>query len=104
MPKHHSAQFKQDVIQYSLNHPEQTLVQTSVQFGLGHSTLAKWLSTYKLASGTNARSTLTADQQRIRQLEREVARHHYLGRLASSSVCWFRGNQSHLLTHADCAL
>jgi transposase-like protein len=40
MPKHHSAQFKQDVIQYSLNQPEQTLVQTSVQFGLGHSTLS----------------------------------------------------------------
>jgi transposase len=72
MSKHHSAQFKQDVIQYSLNHPEQTLVQTSVQFGLGHSTLAKWLSTYKLAYGTQARSALTADQQRIRQLEREL--------------------------------
>jgi transposase len=73
MPKHHSAQFKQNVVQYSLNHPEQTLVQTSVQFGLGHSTLAKWLSTFKLANGTQARSTLSADLQRIRQLECEVA-------------------------------
>jgi transposase len=94
MPKHHSAQFKQEVIQYSLNHPEQTLVQTSVQFGLGHSTLAKWLSTYKLANGTNARSTLTADQQRIRQLEREVAHLREVNDIIKKAHVYFVSNPS----------
>ena len=96
MPKHHSAQFKQDVIQYSLNHPKQTLVQTSVQFGLGHSTLAKWLSTYKLVNGTstNTSSTLTADQQRIRQLEREVAHLREVNDIIKKAHVYFVSNPS----------
>jgi transposase-like protein len=41
MPARHSPQFKEQVIQYSLSHPEQTVTQTSKQFGLGNSTLDK---------------------------------------------------------------
>lgn len=73
MPVRHSPQFKEQVIQFSLSHPEQSIVQTSKQFGIGNSTLDKWLREHRLANGGKARNDLSADQQRIRQLEREVA-------------------------------
>ncbi len=73
MPVRHSPQFKEQVIQFSLAHPEQSIVQTSKQFGIGNSTLDKWLREHRLANGGKARNDLTLDQQRIRQLEREVA-------------------------------
>ncbi len=73
MPVRHSPQFKEQVIQFSLAHPEQSMVQTSKQFGIGNSTLDKWLREHRLANGGKARNDLSLDQQRIRQLEREVA-------------------------------
>jgi transposase-like protein len=69
----HSPQFKEQVIQFSLSHPDQTQLHTAKQFGIGYSTLDKWLREHRLAHGGKARNDLSADQQRIRQLEREVA-------------------------------
>ncbi len=69
----HSPQFKDQVIQFSLAHPEQTLVHTAKQFGIGNSTLDKWLREHRLTNGGKARNDLSADQQRIRQLERDMA-------------------------------
>ncbi len=94
MPHHHSSQFKEQVIQYSLAHPEQTIAQTSQQFGLGHSTLDKWLRAHKQANGHSAKSALSADQQRIRQLEREVAHLREVNDIIKKAHVYFVNNPS----------
>jgi transposase-like protein len=61
----YSPQFKDQVIQFSLAHPEQTLLHTAKQFGIGNSTLDKWLRGHRLTNGGKVRNGLSADQQRI---------------------------------------
>jgi transposase len=69
-----SAQRKLECIQYALNHPEIGVRQLALDFGVGHSTLHKWLQDAKeSASELRAPRQLTAEQQRIKQLEKEVA-------------------------------
>jgi transposase len=94
MPTRHSPQFKEQVIQYSLSHPEQTVAQTSKQFGLGNSTLDKWLRDHRQANGGNARKDLSADQQRIRQLERELAHLREVNEIIKKAHVYFVNNPS----------
>jgi transposase len=94
MPVRHSPQFKEQVIQFSLAHPDQSMVQTSKQFGIGNSTLDKWLRQYRLANGGNTRNVPSVDQQRIGQLEREVAHLREVNDIIKKAHVYFVGNPS----------
>jgi transposase len=94
MPVRHSPQFKDQVIQFSLAHPEQTLLHTAKQFGIGNSTLDKWLREHRLTNGCKARNDLSADQQRIRQLEREVAHLKEVNDIRKKAHVYFVSNPS----------
>jgi transposase len=94
MPARHSPQFKEQVIQYSLSHPEQTVTQTSKQFGLGNSTLDKWLREHRQANGGKGGNALSAEQQRIRQLERELAHLREVNDIIKKAHVYFVSNPS----------
>ncbi len=94
MAVRHSPQFKEQVIQYRHLHPEQSLMQTSKQFGIGYSTLDKWLREHRVALGGAAVAQLSADQQRIRQLEREVAHLKEVNEIIKKAHVYFVGNPS----------
>ena len=94
MSVRHSSQFKEQVIQYRHAHPDQSLVQTSQQFGIGYSTLDKWLRAHRLSIGLKASNELSTDQQRIRQLEREVAHLREVNEIIKKAHVYFVNNPS----------
>ncbi len=88
----HSEQFKAQVVAYQQNHPEQSLAQISAQFGLGHSTLYNWLSKSRQAQGISV--PLSAEQARIRQLERENAHLREVNEIIKKAHVYFVNNPS----------
>ena len=68
-----SQQKKQESVAYALAHPEITTKQLASDLGVGYSTLDKWLRHARAQGVAGAGRTLSAEQQRIKQLEKEVA-------------------------------
>ena len=70
MAKRFSPEFKQQSIEYALANTHESLAAIAKKLGVGYSTLDKWVRETNLA-GTSKRQ-LTAEQQRILDLEKEV--------------------------------
>ncbi|ANC35388.1 IS1236 transposase protein 1 [Acinetobacter haemolyticus] len=70
MAKRFSTEFKQQSIEYALANTHESLAAIAKKLGVGYSTLDKWVRETNLA-GTSKRQ-LTAEQQRILDLEKEV--------------------------------
>ena len=73
MTKHYSAQFKQESIQYVQSHPETNVAAIAKQLGVGYSTLDNWLRQHRKSIGVAKSASMSTDQQRIRQLEKQVS-------------------------------
>ena len=67
----YSQQQKEEFVAYALAHPEQTARAIAATLGVGHSTLRKWLHDARKNGASN--NSKTAESERIRSLEREVA-------------------------------
>ena len=67
----YSQQQKEEFVAYALAHPEQTAREIAATLGVGHSTLSKWLNDARKNGASN--NSNTAERERIRSLEREVA-------------------------------
>ena len=94
MSKRHSEQFKQQVLQHALSHPEQTKVSIAHSFGLGHSTLDKWMRAHHTRIGAVASAALTADQQSILALKRENAHLREVNEILKKAHVYFVSNPS----------
>jgi transposase len=70
MAKKFSTQFMQEAVSYAKSHPQCTIRQNAQALGIGHSTLSKWLGLQKKCDPIGSQ-TLSQEQQRIRQLEKE---------------------------------
>jgi len=68
-----SSEKKQECIDYALAHPEIPTKQLAADLGVGHSTLLRWLRHARNQGVQGASRTLTAEQQRIKDLEKENA-------------------------------
>jgi len=62
----HSAQFKQEAVEYAHQHPELTGKQISGHLGVGLSILHKWQYQQRQHMGERAHQSLTIEQQRLR--------------------------------------
>jgi transposase-like protein len=71
MTKANSPQKKKECIDYALAHPEIGTAKLAADFGIGHSTLSGWLKKARQQGVHGASRSLTADQQRIKDLEKE---------------------------------
>ena len=73
MTKRYSSQFKQDALHFAQAHPSLGVASIAKQLGVGYSTLDNWLRQHRSHTGSAASSAQTAEQQRIRALEKQVA-------------------------------
>ena len=68
-------EFKQDVVQYALNHPALKNEEVAKKFGIGKSTLAKWKSTYKkdgVAYGRGSGNYASEEAKELAMLKKEL--------------------------------
>lgn len=70
MSKRFSLEFKQQAIEYALANSHETLSTIAQKLGVGYSTLDKWIR--KANSMDTSKRQLSSEQQRIRELEKEV--------------------------------
>ena len=68
-----SQQKKQESVAYALGQPEISTKQLASDLGVGYSTLDRWLRQAKAQGVVGSGRTLSAEQARIKQLEKEVA-------------------------------
>ena len=73
MTKRYSEQFKQETISYVQTHPELAITSIAQQLGIGYSTLDKWLRQHRKQLGSATALVASTEQQRIRQLEKQVS-------------------------------
>ena len=67
MTKRYSEQFKQESIQYVQSNPEYGIATLARQLGVGYSTLDSWLRQHRKSMGVAKSSSMSTEQQRIRQ-------------------------------------
>lgn len=70
MAKRFSQEFKQQAIDYALANSHEPLASVAVTLGIGYSTLDKWIRTANPEN--SSKRLLSPEQQRIRDLEKEV--------------------------------
>lgn len=90
MSKRHSEQFKQEAVAYALSNKDKPVKAIATSLGIGYSTLDNWM---RRANGT-VRRELSSDQQRIRQLEREVAHLKEVNEIIKKAHVYFVNNPS----------
>lgn len=73
MTKRYSTQFKQEALSFVHTHPELAVTAIAKQLGVGYSTLDTWLRQHRNSMCNIAASAMTAEQQRIRTLEKQVS-------------------------------
>ncbi len=94
MTKRYSTQFKQEALQFVQNHPSLGIASIANQLGVGYSTLDTWLRQHRHTLGNTAASTQTAEQQRIRTLEKQVAHLNEVNDILKKAHVYFINNPS----------
>lgn len=94
MKQRYSQQFKQEALNYVQTHPTLAIATIAKQLGVGYSTLDNWLRAHRQAIGHVAASAMTAEQQRIRALEKQVAHLNEVNEILKKAAVYFAGNPS----------
>ena len=94
MSKRYSAQFKQEALNFVQTHPSLGIATVAKQLGVAYSTLDNWLRQHRHSIGAAAASVLNTDQQRIRQLEKQVAHLTEVNDILKKAAVYFAGNPS----------
>lgn len=71
MKKQFSAQFKESSVEFAMSNGQKSLQELAKELGIGYSTLERWVREHKQANGLERK--LSTEQQRINELEKEVA-------------------------------
>lgn len=85
---------KQECIEYALAHPEIGLKHLSADLGVGYSTLGKWVRQARQKGVEGANRNLSADQQRIKDLEKENAHLREVNEIIKKAHVYFVNNPS----------
>ena len=94
MSNYISPQKKQECIDYALGHPEISTAQLATDFGVGHSTLCGWLKRAREQGVQGTPRTLSAEQQRIKDLEKENAHLREVNEIVKKAHVYFVNNPS----------
>jgi transposase len=94
MSRYISPQKKQECIDYALAHPEISTAKLAADFGVGNSTLCKWLKKAREQGVLGAPRTLSAEQQRIKELEKENAHLREVNEIVKKAHVYFVNNPS----------
>jgi transposase len=94
MTKAISPQKKKECIDYALAHPEIGTAKLAADFGIGNSTLSGWLKKARQQGVQGASRSLTADQQRIKDLEKENAHLREVNEIVKKAHVYFVNNPS----------
>lgn len=94
MTKRYSTQFKQEALNFVQTHPSLGVASIAKQLGVGYSTLDNWLRQQRQSIGNVAVSAQTAEQQRIRQLEKQVAHLTEVNDILKKAHVYFINNPS----------
>jgi transposase len=82
-------QFKEECIAFALAHPDKPIAVLAKEFGVGKSTLAKWVHDHRLKNGQSAKRPLSAEQQQIAQLKKEVAHLQEVNEILKKATTYF---------------
>lgn len=94
MTKRYSTQFKQEALHFVQTHPSLGVVTIAKQLGVGYSTLDNWLRQHRQSIGSAASSAQTAEQQRIRALEKQVTHLTEVNDILKKAHVYFINNPS----------
>ena len=94
MTKRYSAQFKQEALNFIQTHPSVAIATIAKQLGVGYSTLDNWLRQHRQSIGQVAATAQTAEQQRIRQLEKQVVHLTEVNDILKKAHVYFVNNPS----------
>jgi transposase len=87
-------QKKKQCIQYAIDHPERSLKELSVEFGVGYSSLQKWVKEARLSGQGVSPSQAIQDQQEIQRLRKEVAHLREVNEIIKKAHVYFVNNPS----------
>lgn len=85
-------QKKQECISYALAHPELTLKPLAKDFGVGHSSLSKWVRAARVTGLEDTQRQLNPEQLRIKQLEKENAHLREVNEIIKKAHVYFVNN------------
>lgn len=94
MTKRYSAQFKQEALNFVQTHPSVGIATVAKQLGVGYSTLDNWLRQHRQSIGHVAATAQTTEQQRIRQLEKQVVHLTEVNDILKKAHVYFINNPS----------
>lgn len=97
MRKKFSEQFKEEAVAHALAHTDRPLKAIAAELGVGYSTLDTWLRVAQpsiKASVPGTRRAPSAEQQRIRQLEKENAHLREVNEIIKKAHVYFVNNPS----------
>lgn len=94
MSKRYSEQFKQEALNFVQTHPSVGIATVAKQLGVGYSTLDNWLRQHRQSLGRATATAQTAEQQRIRQLEKQVAHLTEVNDILKKAHVYFINNPS----------
>ncbi len=94
MTKRYSSQFKQEALHFVQTHPSLGVATIAKQLGIGYSTLDNWLRQQRSSIGSAASSAQTAEQQRIRALEKQVSHLTEVNDILKKAHVYFINNPS----------
>ena len=87
-------QKKQECVAYALSHPEIALRQLAHDFGIGYSTLQRWVREARQSGQEGSSRSLTPDQLRIKQLEKENAHLREVNEIIKKAHVYFVNHPS----------
>jgi|TARA_B110000259_G_C13783131_1_gene309468 transposase len=94
MRRNFSQQFKEQAIAHVLDHPQEPMKALAQSLGVGYSTLDEWVRQHKRALGVATSGELSAEQQRVRALEREVRHLQEVNEILKKAHVYFVSNPS----------
>jgi transposase len=89
-----TTQKKQECVAYALSRPEIGLRQLADDFGVGYSTLHKWVRDARQNGQEGASRSLSPDQLRIKQLEKENAHLREVNEIIKKAHVYFVNHPS----------
>ncbi|NUF28527.1 transposase [Gilliamella sp. ESL0254] len=92
MVKKFSIEFKQQSVDYALSNAHLSISELANPLGVGKSTLYKWIR--QLSPNKTSRRELTAEQQRIMALEKEIKELKMANDILKKAHVYFINNPS----------
>lgn len=89
-----SPQKKEHCIQYAIDNPDRSLKELANEFGVGYSSLQKWVREARRAGQQVSPEQVNADKQEIARLRKEIAHLREVNEIVKKAHVYFINNPS----------